>query len=97
MADGLYFPNGVAVAEDDSFVLVVETINISVKRFWLKGPKVPPFGWSLPLMIDRLSLVPEGEDKRLISCFRPCSITIIWLALEGSRWQHIDLVTPAIG
>ena len=47
MADNLHFPNGVAVAEDDSFVLVVETINISVKRFWLKGPKVPFFRWGL--------------------------------------------------
>ena len=52
IADNLYFPNGVAVAEDASFVLVVETINISVKRFWLKGPKVPFFRWRLPLMVD---------------------------------------------
>ncbi|XP_042486056.1 protein STRICTOSIDINE SYNTHASE-LIKE 10-like [Macadamia integrifolia] len=35
----LLFPNGVALSKDRSFVLVVETGNGNVQKYWLQGPK----------------------------------------------------------
>jgi sugar lactone lactonase YvrE len=34
------YANGVALAPDESFVAVVETCSMRVRRRWLKGPKV---------------------------------------------------------
>ncbi|XP_043690595.1 protein STRICTOSIDINE SYNTHASE-LIKE 10-like [Telopea speciosissima] len=35
----LLFPNGVAISKDRSFVLVAETANGNVQKYWLQGPK----------------------------------------------------------
>ncbi|MCD9560890.1 Protein STRICTOSIDINE SYNTHASE-LIKE 10 [Datura stramonium] len=35
---GLAFANGVALSKDRSFVLVTETSNFRIVRYWLKGP-----------------------------------------------------------
>ena len=40
LASGFFFANGVALSEDESYVLVVETSAICVSRVWLTGPKV---------------------------------------------------------
>lgn len=40
LADGLWYANGVALAADESFVAVVETCSMRVRRHWLEGPKV---------------------------------------------------------
>lgn len=39
MIDGLAFANGVALAEDESFVAVAETAARTVVRLWLTGPR----------------------------------------------------------
>lgn len=39
MADGIWFANGVALSPDGSFVAVVETAGMRVKRVWLTGEK----------------------------------------------------------
>ena len=36
---GLFYANGVTLAPDESFVLVVETYAFQVTRLWLKGEK----------------------------------------------------------
>lgn len=33
----LYFANGVALSKDESFVLVAETFQYRISRYWLKG------------------------------------------------------------
>ncbi|KAL2465942.1 Protein STRICTOSIDINE SYNTHASE-LIKE 10 [Abeliophyllum distichum] len=38
LLQGLTFPNGVALSEDRSFVLVSETTTCRIIRFWLQGP-----------------------------------------------------------
>jgi len=38
LVDDLYFANGVALAEDESFVLFNETGLYSISKYWLKGP-----------------------------------------------------------
>lgn len=40
LADGFWYANGVAIAPDQSFVAFVETMSVSVHKYWLKGPKV---------------------------------------------------------
>ena len=39
LLSGLEFANGVALAQDESFVLVTETGNYDIVRYWLKGEK----------------------------------------------------------
>jgi sugar lactone lactonase YvrE len=39
VADGLYFANGVAVAPDESYVLVAESFRTRLTRAWLKGSR----------------------------------------------------------
>jgi sugar lactone lactonase YvrE len=37
--DNLYFANGVAISPDQSFVLVAESWEYRIQRYWLEGPK----------------------------------------------------------
>jgi sugar lactone lactonase YvrE len=39
LLEGLFFANGVAVSEDSSFVLINETFEKRVLRYWLTGEK----------------------------------------------------------
>jgi sugar lactone lactonase YvrE len=39
LLDNLYFANGVAVSPDQTFVLVVESWEYRIQRYWLEGPK----------------------------------------------------------
>lgn len=39
LISNLYFANGVALSKDESFVLVAETFNTRIIRYWLKGPR----------------------------------------------------------
>jgi sugar lactone lactonase YvrE len=64
LLDGLYFANGVAVAADDSFVLVNETYRFRVRRYWLSGPKAGTsdiFADDLPGYPDGISRSPRGS------------------------------------
>jgi sugar lactone lactonase YvrE len=54
--DGLYFANGVAVAPDDSFVLVAETFRYRIRRVWLRGPHAGRH----EILIDNLPGFPDG-------------------------------------
>lgn len=40
VAGGFFYSNGVALAKDESYLLVVETCTLTVHRIWLKGPQV---------------------------------------------------------
>jgi sugar lactone lactonase YvrE len=40
LAKGFYYANGVALAEDESYLVMAETNRIRVHKFWLKGDKV---------------------------------------------------------
>ncbi|XP_015247760.1 PREDICTED: adipocyte plasma membrane-associated protein-like [Cyprinodon variegatus] len=39
LLDSLYMPNGIALAPDESFLLLAETSIGRILRYWLKGPK----------------------------------------------------------
>ena len=78
LLDDLYFANGVAVAADQSFVLVVETGAYRVRRYWLTGSKAGQndvFIQNLPGFPDGIS---SGSDG------------IFWLTLVSPRDPKLD-------
>ena len=78
LLNGLFFANGVAVATDDSFVLVNETPQYRVQRYWLKGPKE---GTS-ETVLDNLPGFPDGISSDGEGGF--------WLALYAPRDKTLD-------
>ena len=78
----LYFPNGVAVSPDQSFVLVCETGSYSVRRVWISGPRAAHsdiFIYNLPGFPDGISS--NGRDQ-------------FWLALVNRRDAALDALMP---
>ena len=78
----LYFPNGVAVSPDQSFVLICETGSYSVRRVWIRGPKA---GHS-DIFIDNLPGFPDGIASNGHDKF--------WLALVNRRDAALDALMP---
>ena len=78
----LYFANGVAVAPDQSFVLISETGSYSVRRHWLSGLKR---GRS-DVFIDNLPGFPDGISSNGNGTF--------WLALVNRREAALDMLLP---
>ena len=73
LLDGLAFANGVALAADESFVVVAETAGYALRRVWLTGERAgpaEPFGPTLPGFPDNIS---TGEDGN------------IWVAIASPR------------
>lgn len=78
LMDKIYFANGIAVAEDTSFVLVNETSSYRTLRYYLKGEekgKVDTFIQGLPAFPDGIS---RGSDG------------IFWLAMISPRNALLD-------
>lgn len=82
LLDGLYFPNGVALAPDASFVLVAETWRYQVRRLWLQGSRA---GRS-DVLVDRLPGFPDNMSARGDGTY--------WLALPDLRQPRIDALLP---
>lgn len=82
LLNDLAFANGVAVAPDQSFVLVVETAAYRIHRLWLTGPKA---GQS-DVFIDNLPGFPDGISSNGKDKF--------WLALVTPRDQTLDKLLP---
>lgn len=81
--DGLFFANGVALAEDESFVLVAETHRYRIKKHWLKGPKAGQtevFADNLPGYPDNITRAPDGG---------------FWVALVKGRDRRLDALMPS--
>lgn len=82
LADELFFANGVAVAPDQSFVLVNESFAYRTTRIWLTGDKAG----QRDTFIEKLPGVPDGiaADKN----------GGYWLALYAPRSQLVDKIHP---
>jgi hypothetical protein len=59
LAEGFYYANGVAVASDGSYLLMVETNRLRVHRHWLQGPRAG----ETEVVIDRLPGAPDGVSR----------------------------------
>jgi hypothetical protein len=40
LLDGIFFANGLALAADESYLVLAETYSLSLLKIWLSGPKV---------------------------------------------------------
>jgi len=66
----LYFANGVALARDESFVVVSETYRFRLTRYWLRGPKAGSsevFAADLPGFPD--GVAPSGRGTFWVAMF----------------------------
>jgi sugar lactone lactonase YvrE len=82
LIDGIHFANGVALGPDEAFVLVVETGEYRVWRYWLKGPRAggrEVFVENLPGFPDNITF--NGRDT-------------FWLALVTPRNALLDKLLP---
>ncbi len=83
LLDNLYFANGVALSQDESFVLVNETGRYHVRRYWLTGDKA---GTS-EIFIDNLPGFPDGISRGKDGIF--------WLALPTPRLPQMDNIASS--
>ncbi|MFK7978601.1 MAG: SMP-30/gluconolactonase/LRE family protein [Saprospiraceae bacterium] len=80
----LRFANGIAVAHDQSYVLVNETGRYRTHRYWLKGPKA---GQS-DLFIENLPGFPDGISQGENGLY--------WLAIVSPRQQALDDISNSV-
>jgi sugar lactone lactonase YvrE len=81
LLDGLHFPNGVALAPDESFLWFAETGAYSVDRLWLAGERAnqrETFVVNLPAFPDNISLGSDG---------------LLWVALPSTRNPILDFLS----
>ncbi len=84
LVSNLHFPNGVALGPDAAFLLLNETAEYRVLRYWLKGDKagtLEPFIENLPGFPDNITFDPAGQR--------------FWLALYGPRTPDLDALLPS--
>ncbi|BDA77843.1 hypothetical protein LPTSP3_g07730 [Leptospira kobayashii] len=83
LLDGMYFANGVALSKNEDFVLINETYQYKVSRFWLKGKKAgtkEEFISNLPGFPDNITRNEKGE---------------FWVALFTVRNDRMDKMHPS--
>lgn len=82
LLDDLYFANGIALSQDEDFVLVNETYRYRITRYWLQGPKAGQHD----VFIDNLPGFPDGISSNRRGTF--------WLALYTVRNAQADRLHP---
>lgn len=83
LLEGLNFANGVAMAEDSSFLLVVETGSYRIHKLWLQGEKT---GQS-EVIIDNLPGFPDNIVRGREGRF--------WVGLVAPRKALLDAVSSS--
>lgn len=77
--EGLHFANGVALAADESFVVVAQTGAYQLDRVWLTGDRAPEtFAGGLPGFPDNLATGSDG---------------LIWIAMATPRVPALDILS----
>ncbi|MBL4790458.1 MAG: SMP-30/gluconolactonase/LRE family protein [Kordiimonadaceae bacterium] len=84
LLDGLYFANGIALSQNEDFVLVNETGRYRVTRYWLKGAKAG----QRDVFIDNLPGFPDGISSNGKGVF--------WLAIPSPRSPQLDQAHPSV-
>ena len=78
LLDGLDFPNGVAISEDQRSLLVAETGSYRILRYWLDGPDAG----TAEVLLDNLPGFPDNIDNGLNGRF--------WIGLVAPRNALLD-------
>ncbi|MFK8399537.1 SMP-30/gluconolactonase/LRE family protein [Pseudomonas sp. BGr12] len=76
----LYFANGVALSQNEDFVLVNETYRYRITRYWLKGEKAGQH----EVFIDNLPGLPDNLASDRSGTF--------WVALPSPRKADADMI-----
>ncbi len=79
----LYFANGIALSQDEDFVLVNETYRYRITRYWLKGEKAGQHD----IFIDNLPGIPDGISANRRGTF--------WVAMFTVRNEQADKLAPS--
>jgi sugar lactone lactonase YvrE len=82
LLDGLYFANGVALAPDESFLLVAETSAYRLRRYWLRGER----RGTHEVLVDNLPGFPDNLSTGAGGVF--------WFALPAGRNRALDALLP---
>ncbi len=82
LLDGLYFANGVALSQQEDFLLVNETYRFRITRYWLKGDRA---GKS-EVFVDNLPGFPDNITSNGRGTF--------WLAIFTVRNDDADWLSP---
>lgn len=85
LIDSSFFGNGVAVSQNDEFVLMVDLTKYRIVRHWLKGDKEG----ETDIFIDNLPGLPNGIARRDDGSF--------WLGFTTRRDDMLDKIQPKIG
>lgn len=78
----LYLANGIALSQDNRFVLVNETFRYRILRYWLSGPRAGQHD----IFADNLPGFPDGISSSGRGTF--------WLALATARNRQADSLHP---
>jgi sugar lactone lactonase YvrE len=76
--DGLQFANGIAISEDQSYLLVAETGTYRILKHWLLGPRTG----ETDVLIDNLPAFPDNINNGLNGNF--------WVGLVAPRVDVLD-------
>jgi len=76
--DDLNFANGVAISDDQRYLLVIETGHYRVLKFWLEGP----LAGSTEVILENLPGFPDNVNNGLNGKF--------WIGLVAPRVQILD-------
>jgi sugar lactone lactonase YvrE len=80
LLDGLYFANGVQLAEDESYVIVAETGRYRLRRYYLQGEKAG----TTDILIDNLPGSPDNVRRAKDGGY--------WVAMGAKRSKLIDFL-----
>jgi sugar lactone lactonase YvrE len=80
LLDDLYFANGVALSQNEDFVLVNETYRYRITRYWLKGERAGQH----EIFLDNLPGIPDGVSANRRGTF--------WIALFTPRNARADFL-----
>jgi len=80
LINGTYFGNGVVLAKDETYALMVETAKYRVLRYWLKGDKAG----QTDTFIDNLPGFPNGISIREDGTY--------WLGYSTKRSKDLDKI-----
>ena len=76
--DGLNFANGVAISQDQQFLLIAETGTYRILKHWLQGPKTG----TTEVLLDNLPGFPDNINNGLDGRF--------WIGLVAPRNELLD-------
>lgn len=81
VVDGLNFANGVAISDDQRFLIIAETGSYRLLRHWLEGPDAG----STEVVIENLPGLPDNVNNGLNNRF--------WIGLVVRRNEQLDAMS----